>query len=84
MFSELGQEAIKFQNTLNQKFGTNMTESLRYQSLYQSMGENVGIDPKYAAIISENTTKFAYDLASLYNTSEKSAADALKSGVFAG
>lgn len=83
-FSTLGREATKFQNKLNETFGTNMTDTLRYQALFQSMGENTGIKDTYASIMSENLTKLTYDLASLYNTSEKSTAEALKSGIYAG
>lgn len=83
-FSVLGQEATRFQNKLNDAFGTNMTDTLRYQALFQSMGENSGIKDKYANIMSENLTKMTYDLASLYNKSEKETAEALKSGIYAG
>lgn len=83
-FSKLGLEATRFQNKLNETFGANKTDTLRYQALFQSMGENTGIKDKYAYIMSENLTKLTYDLASLYNTSEKSVAEALKSGIYAG
>lgn len=83
-FSELGKSAMKFQNKLNETFGTNMTETLRYQGLFQAMATNAGIDDKNAALMSENMTKLTYDLASLYNTSEKSTAEALRAGVYAG
>lgn len=83
-FSAVGLEATRFQNKLNDTFGTNLTETLRYQGLYQSMGENTGIESKYAYIMSENLTKLTYDIASLYNASEASVAEALKSGVYAG
>lgn len=83
-FSELGQEAMNFQNRLNEAFGTNMTETLRYQGLFQAMATNQGIGEKYAAIMSENMVKLTYDLASLYNRSEKATAEALRAGVYAG
>lgn len=83
-FSTLGKEAIRFQNRLNEAFGTNMTETLRYQGLFQAMATNQGIEDKYASIMSENMTKLTYDLASLYNTSEKTTAEALRGGVYAG
>ncbi len=83
-FSTLGQEAFRFQNKMNEAFGTNMTETLKFQGLYQSMGENVGIPAKYAAIMSESMTKFTYDLASLYNKSESTTGEALRAGVYAG
>ncbi len=84
MFSNLGLEAIKFQNRLNETFGTNKTETLYMQGIYQSMGETVGIKDKYSAIMSETMTKLTYDLASLYNKSEDKVAEALRAGVYAG
>lgn len=83
-FSTLGREAIRFQNRLNQAFGTNMTETLRYQGLFQAMGTNAGIREDYAYIMAENMTKLTYDLASLYNKSEKTVSEALRAGVYAG
>ena len=83
-FSTLGKEATKFQNKLNQAFGANMTNTLRYQALFQSMGENSGIKDSYASIMSETLTKFSYDLASLYNKQESDVAEALRAGVYAG
>lgn len=84
MFSNLELEATKFQNKLNEAFGTNKTETLYMQGIYQSMGETVGIDDKYSAIMSETMTKLTYDLASLYNKSEDKVAEALRAGVYAG
>lgn len=84
MFSNLGLEATKFQNKLNEVFGTNKTETLYMQGIYQSMGETVGISDKYSAIMSETMTKLTYDLSSLYNKSEDKVAEALRAGVYAG
>jgi len=83
-FSELGKEATQFQYRLNEKFGTNLTETMRYQGLFQAMATNQGIAEKYAAVMSESMTKLTYDLASLYNRSEKTTAEALRGGVYAG
>ena len=83
-FSDLGKEATRFQYKLNEVFGTNMTETLRYQGLFQAMATNSGVDEKNAALMSENMLKLTYDLASLYNRSEKSTAEALRAGVYAG
>lgn len=83
-FSELGKSATKFQNKLNETFGTNFTDTTKYQGLFQSMGQNVGIADKYSAIMSETMTKLTYDLGSLYNKSEKDVAEALRAGVYAG
>lgn len=83
-FSELGKNAIKFQNTMNERFGTNKATTLQYQSLFQSMSENLGVDDEYAYIMSESLTKLTYDWASLYNKTETDVARALKAGVLAG
>ena len=83
-FSELGKSATQFQYKLNEAFGTNKTQSLYMQGIFQSMGETVGIDDKYSAIMSETMTKLTYDLASLYNKSEKTTAEAIRAGVYAG
>lgn len=83
-FSKIGKEATQFQYKLNEAFGTNKTQSLYMQGIYQSMGETVGIPDNYAAIMSETTTKLTYDLASLFNKSEKTTAEALRAGVYAG
>ncbi len=83
-FSELGKQAVQFQNELNEAFGTNKKETMRYQGLFQAMGESAGLDDKTAGLMSKNMTKLAYDLASLYNTTETRAAEALRAGVYAG
>lgn len=84
VFSELGKEATQFQNKLNEAFGTNRKETMRYQGLFQAMGESAGLKEDIAALMSENMTKLAYDLASLYNTTETKAAESLRAGVYAG
>lgn len=83
-FSSLGRSATQFQYKLNEVFGTNKTETLYMQGIFQSMGETVGIGDKYSAIMSETMTKLTYDLASLYNKSEDKVAEALRAGVYAG
>lgn len=84
VFSELGREATQFQNKMNEAFGTNKMETMRYQGLFQAMGESAGIKEELAAVMSENATKLAYDLASLYNTTETKAAESLRAGIYAG
>lgn len=83
-FSNIGKEATKFQYKLNEAFGTNKTQTFYMQGIFQSMGENVGIGDTYSAIMSETMTKLTYDLASLYNKSEKTTAEAIRAGVYAG
>lgn len=84
MFSNLGKSATQFQYKLNEAFGTNKTQTLYMQGIFQSMGETVGIDDKYSAIMSETMTKLTYDLASLYNKTESATAEAIRAGVYAG
>lgn len=84
MFSELGKSATQFQYKLNEAFGTNKTQTLYMQGIFQSMGETVGIDDTYSAIMSETMTKLTYDLASLYNKTESATAEAIRAGVYAG
>ncbi len=84
MFSELGKSALNFQYKLNEAFGTNKTQTLYMQGIFQSMGETVGIDDNYSAIMSETMTKLTYDLASLYNKTESATAEAIRAGVYAG
>lgn len=84
MFSELGKSALQFQYKLNEAFGTNKTQTLYMQGIFQSMGETVGIKDNYSAIMSETMTKLTYDLASLYNKTENATAEAIRAGVYAG
>ena len=84
MFSELGQKATQFQNQMNEAFGTNIKETMRYQGLFQSMGKSAGISEELSDVMSENMLKLTYDLASLYNTTETRAAESLRAGVYAG
>lgn len=83
-FSTLGKEATQFQYRLNEAFGTNKTQTFYMQGIFQSMGESVGIPDTYSAIMSETMTKLSYDLASLYNKTEKDTAEAIRAGVYAG
>ena len=84
MFSELGKSALQFQYKLNEAFGTNKTQTLYMQGIFESMGETVGIKDNYSAIMSETMTKLTYDLASLYNKTENATAEAIRAGVYAG
>ena len=84
MFSELGKSALQFQYKMNEAFGTNKTQTLYMQGIFESMGETVGIKDNYSAIMSETMTKLTYDLASLYNKTESATAEAIRAGVYAG
>ncbi|MGN1301586.1 MAG: hypothetical protein ACI4U9_03580 [Clostridia bacterium] len=77
-------KALKFQNELHEKFGTNIEETMRYQALYNQMTQSMGIGDNASYIISENLTKLGVDLASLFNKTEEDTMEALRAGVLAG
>ena len=77
-------KALKFQKQLNEAFGTNIEETMRYQALYNQMAKSMGIGNEASYTISENLTKLGIDLASLFNKSESAAMEALRAGVLAG
>ena len=83
-FSDVGLEAERFQQKLHEAFGTNLMETRRFQALFQSMGENMGIVTDKAEIMSSNMEKLTYDIASLYNASEEDVGQAIRAGVYAG
>ena len=80
VLDESSKKGMKFQNIMNEAFGTNQTQTLTYQGLYQSMAENMGIAQKYAYTMSETTTKLINDISSLYNKSEDKVSEALRAG----
>lgn len=81
VMGDMEKTANKFQKTMAENFGNNSQQQLYYQSLYQSLTESMGMQEKYAYIISENMTKLAYDLSSLYDREQKDVAEALRSGL---
>lgn len=78
------EKGMRFQNVMNEAFGTNQAETLTRQGLYQSMAENMGIAQEYAYIMSETSTKLVNDISSLYNKDENTVAEALRAGIYAG
>lgn len=77
-------KALKFQNQLNETFGTNIEETMRYQALFNQMSKSMGVADNPSYVISENLTKLGIDLASLFNKSETDTMEALRAGVLAG
>lgn len=75
------EKAVRFQNELEEKLGTNIAESMNYQALFNSMSKSMGISAKYAYILSENFTKLGYDLSSLYNIDPENAMQKLRAGL---
>ena len=74
-------KAINFQETLEEKLGINIEESMRYQALFNSMTKSMGLGAEYAYTLSENMTKLGYDLASLYNIDPEEAMTKLRAGL---
>ena len=79
--NEYYEQALDFQERLEEKLGVNIEESMRYQALFNSMTKSMGLSAKYAYILSENTTKLGYDLASLYNIAPERAMTKLRAGL---
>ena len=78
---DLTEKGMQFQNTLNEAFGTNQSETLRFQGLFQAMAKSMGVANDYAYALSEGLTKIGFDLASLYNISDVSAMNKLRAGL---
>ena len=81
VMGDVQEKANKFQKTMAENFGNNSQKQLYYQSLYQSLTESMGMQEKYAYIISENMSKLTYDLSSLFDKDQKDVAEALRSGL---
>lgn len=75
------EQALSFQEKLEEKLGVNIEESMRYQALFNSMTKSMGLGANYAYMLSENMTKLGYDLASLYNIDPESAMTKLRAGL---
>lgn len=78
---DLTEKGMQFQNTLNEAFGTNQSETLRFQGLFQAMAKSMGVANDDAYALSEGLTKIGFDLASLYNISDVSAMNKLRAGL---
>ena len=75
------EQAVSFQEQLEEKLGVNIEQSMRYQALFNSMTKSMGLGAKEAYTLSENMTKLGYDLASLYNIDPESAMTKLRAGL---
>lgn len=81
VMGDLTEQADKFQNTMANAFGNDTQKQLEYQSYFQTLTESMGLQEKYAYIISENMTKMTYDISSLFDKSQDDVASALRSGL---
>lgn len=78
---EASAEAMKFQNTINEAFGTNLSNTVRYQAVFQQMASAIGLANKEAKLLSETMTKLGYDIASFYNIEIEDAMSKLQAGL---
>ena len=74
-------EATRFQNTMAEAFGTNLSDAVRYQAVFQQMSDAIGMTNKQASVLSENMTKLGYDISSFYNISVEDAMSKLQAGL---
>lgn len=74
-------KGLQFQYTMNEAFGTVMSEGMRYQGFFMNLASALGITEDAAYFVSENLTKLTYDLASLFNTDYSTMYGKLSSGM---
>lgn len=74
-------EATEFQKKMNEAFGTNMAETMKYQSYFMQMATSMGIANKEAYTLSKGLTMLGEDLAGFYGISEDSAMQKLRLGL---
>lgn len=74
-------EAIKFQNELNNAWGTNISQSMKYQGFYMNLSTALGIARDTAYDLSEALTLMTYDMASLFNWTPDVAYQRLQAGI---
>lgn len=75
------EKGVKFQNQMNEMFGTNKEELMRSQGLYTAIATSIGLASDQAYMLGENLTKLSLDLSSLYNKDIELVNQALKSGL---
>ena len=74
-------EATRFQNTMAEAFGTNLSDAVRYQAVFQQMSSAIGMTNKQANTLSETMTKLGYDISSFYNIDIEDAMSKLQAGL---
>lgn len=74
-------QALSFQYKMNQAFGTNISDTIRYQAVFQQMASAIGIVNDKSSLLSENLTKLGYDISSFYNIDIEDAMSKLQAGL---
>lgn len=78
---EMTNEAMRFQFALNEAFGSNISEMMRFQGLFMSMAKSMNGMADTSYMMSENLTKMGYDIASLFNIQIEAAMQKLRAGL---
>lgn len=74
-------KGMEFQKTMHERFGTNMSDTMKFQALFNQMATAMEIPEEQAYELSEGFTKLGYDLSSLYNISSEDAMERLRAGL---
>ena len=80
---EYAKDAYTYANSVSEILGIDVSDWIRNQGLFMTLGKGFGVASDRAAIMSQNLTQLGYDLASFTNISVEEAMSKLKSG-FAG
>lgn len=74
-------EALRFQNELNESWGTNMSQTMRYQGFFMNLTTSLGIAKDFAYDMSRTLTQLTYDMASFFNWTSDVAYQRLQAGI---
>ncbi len=74
-------EALRFQNKLNSSWGTNISQTMRYQGFFMNLVSSLGIAEDFAYRMSESLTLMTFDMASLFNWTTDVAYQRLQAGI---
>lgn len=74
-------EALKFAEAVNDALGVDVSDWIRYQGVFQSIGKGFGIVSSQADVMSKNLTQLSYDISSFYNITADTAAEKLQSAM---
>lgn len=74
-------EAYAFAETVNEAMGIDVSDWVRYQGFFQSIGKGFGIVTEKADLMSKTLTQLSYDISSFYNVSVEEAYNKVVSGL---
>ena len=74
-------EAMAYAESVSDAMGIDTSEWVRNQGIFMTMATGFGVAGDRAAVMSQNLTRLAYDLSSLYNMDTEKAMQKLKSGL---